>query len=426
MKRTIRLAATVLCSQALILGHANCSFSADTKTPKENLQQLIISRTCSGCNLSGLNLNKLDLSGVDLEGANLTNCKLYLTNLSGANLKNAKLNGAQFGGADLGGADLRGADLEGTSMSSAYLGEALLDDQLKTQLVKEGSITSTEQKADTPISPTAAPTASTIPMAETKTITKAEDTSSDSWWARQPKEKKMLYTNLTAATAIGIWGLATWDYGSAGFQKAHEGWFEKDSKYGGADKLGHLWSTYTFADALTGLYKGWGYESEKANAYAALSSWTVQLFMEIGDGTSETQGFSWEDMVMNTLGSLTSVLMERYPELDRKIDLRVEYVFNVPINGIFDDYSNQYYSLVLKLDGFDSIQNTFAKYIEFSGGYYTRGYEDKQEDNDRSLFVGISFNFSRLLNENGWQKTGKILEYIQPPYTVAKVPYHLD
>ncbi len=47
--------------------------------------------------------------------------------------------------------------------------------------------------------------------------------------------------------------------------------------------------------------------------------------------------------------------MQRYPELDRKIDLRVEYVFNVPVNGIFDDYSNQFYSMVLKLDGFDSL-----------------------------------------------------------------------
>ena len=51
--------------------------------------------------------------------------------------------------------------------------------------------------------------------------------------------------NLTAATAIGIWG---------------------------ADKLGHFWATYTFSDALTGLYKNWGYDSRKANTYADLSA----------------------------------------------------------------------------------------------------------------------------------------------------------
>ena len=247
----------------------------------------------------------------------------------------------------------------------------------------------------------------------------------EGWWNDQPKEQKMLYTNLTAATAITVWGLATWDYGSSGLHTGDEGWFEKDSKYGGADKLGHFWATYTFSDALTGLYKSWGYAPEKASAYAALSSWTVQAFMELGDATSESQGFSWADMTLNTVGALTSVLMERYPELDRKIDFRVEYIFNVPVNGIFDDYSNQYYSVVLKLDGFDAIENTFLKYVELHGGYYTRGYGEDEEDS-RSLYTGVTLNISRLFDQQGYKKTGKVLEYIQLPYTVPKVSHNLD
>ena len=251
--------------------------------------------------------------------------------------------------------------------------------------------------------------------------------SQKSWWELQPKEKKMLFTNLTAATAIGIWGLTTWDYGSSsGFHKSDEGWFEHDSKYGGADKVGHFWSTYAFSDALTGLYKGWGYESKQANIYAALSSWTVQMFMELGDATSETQGFDWGDVAMNTIGALTSVFMERYPELDRKIDFRVEYIFNVPVNGIFDDYSNQYYSMVVKLDGFDVFENTFLQWVELSAGYYTRGYEDESEDNVRSLYAGISINLSRLLHQNDFPKTAKVLEYVQFPYTIPKLSHDLD
>ena len=247
-----------------------------------------------------------------------------------------------------------------------------------------------------------------------------------SWWTAQSKEQKLLYTNLTAATAIGIWGLATWDYGSAGFHKSHEGYFEYTSKYGGADKLGHFWATYTFSDGLTGLYKNWGYSSAKANRYAALSAWTVQMFMELGDATSETQGFDWGDVAMNTAGALTSILTEKYPELDRKIDFRVEYIFNVPINGIFDDYSNQYYSVVLKLDGFDLFQDSFLKWVEISGGYYTRGYEDDDEENTRSLYAGLSLNFSRLFEQHNYKKTAKVLEYVQIPYTVPKLSHDLD
>ncbi len=148
--------------------------------------------------------------------------------------------------------------------------------------------------------------------------------------------------------------------------------------------------------------------------------------MELADATSETQGFSWEDIVMNTLGALTSVMMERYPALDDKIDCRVEYVFNEEVNGIFDDYDNHYYSMVLKLEGFDAIENTFLKYLEFHAGYYTRGYDNEEKDDERNLYAGVSLNFSRFFRENGWKKTGKTLEYIQPPYTVLKASHQLD
>jgi hypothetical protein len=252
------------------------------------------------------------------------------------------------------------------------------------------------------------------------------DTGDAGWWSSQPKEQKMLYTNVTAATAIAVWGLATWDYGSSGFHTGDEGWFERDSKYGGADKLGHFWATYAFSDALTGLYKSWGYAPGKASFYAALSSWTVQAFMEVGDATSKSQGFAWADMAMNTVGALTSVFMEKFPELDRKIDFRVEYVFNVPVNGIFDDYSNQYYSVVLKLDGFDAMEDTFLKYVELHGGYYTRGYGEEDETKSRSLYAGITVNLAKIFDQQGYSKTGKVLEYIQLPYTVPKVSHNLD
>lgn len=262
-------------------------------------------------------------------------------------------------------------------------------------------------------------------VADNKDSSVGKLTNQEGWWSSQPKEMKMLYTNLSAAVGISIWGLSTWDYNSDGFHTANEGWFEQDSKYGGADKCGHFWATYTFADALTGLYKSWGYSSKKASIYAALSSWSVQAFMEAGDATSKSQGFSWSDVAMNTIGALTSVLMESYPGLDRKIDFRVEYVFNVPVKGIFDDYSNQYYSAVLKLDGFDTLKNTLLKYVELHGGYFTRGY-DTDEKGVRSLYAGITLNLSRIFSQRGFERTSKVLEYIQIPYTVPKVSHDLD
>jgi hypothetical protein len=40
--------------------------------------------------------------------------------------------------------------------------------------------------------------------------------------------------------------------------------------------------------------------------------------------------------------------------------------------------------------------------------------------------AGITINLSRLFDQQGFKKTGKILEYIQIPYTVPKVSHTLD
>ena len=254
------------------------------------------------------------------------------------------------------------------------------------------------------------------------TASAAPSTDADAgWWCSLPKEKKALYTNLAAASFITLYGFADWDYGSTKFHWANEGWFEEGAKYGGADKMGHFWSTYVLSDSLTGLYKHWGYAASTANKYAALSAWTVQAIMELDDATSETQGFDWGDMTMNTVGMLASVLMEHYPDLDRKIDFRVEYAFNAPIKGIFDDYSNMYYAMVVKLDGFDSLKDTWLDWLELHGGYYTRGYDTPEFAKERDLYFGVSINFSRLLRQHRHDKAAKVLEYLQVPYTVPKL-----
>jgi hypothetical protein len=246
------------------------------------------------------------------------------------------------------------------------------------------------------------------------------------WWDNLPKENKALYANAAAGAFITLYGFADWDYGSSGFHWADEGWFGRNAKYGGADKAGHFWATATIADALTGLYGHWGYDKAPASMYGALSAWTVQALMELEDGTSSTQGFDWGDMTMNTLGALTSLLLQRYPDIDRKIDFRVEYAFNVPVKGLFDDYSNMYYALAVKLDGFDACKDTWLQWLELHGGYYSRGYDTHEVERERDVYVGVTFNLSKLFHQHDYQKTGTVLEYLQLPYTVPKASVSLN
>ncbi len=80
-----------LCSFITLFCIGDDGYGAESVTAKANLQKLIKTNSCRGCDLSGLDFNRMDLSGVDLEGADLSSGKFYLTNLAGANLKNTKL-----------------------------------------------------------------------------------------------------------------------------------------------------------------------------------------------------------------------------------------------------------------------------------------------------------------------------------------------
>ena len=94
---------------------------------QENIDTLVRTNKCAGCNLSGAELNRLDLSGADLREADLSNATFFLADLSEADLRGAIMRGTQLGGADLAGADLRQADLRGVRIAGAYLVGAKID-----------------------------------------------------------------------------------------------------------------------------------------------------------------------------------------------------------------------------------------------------------------------------------------------------------
>ena len=230
------------------------------------------------------------------------------------------------------------------------------------------------------------------------------------------KEQKVLAVNLGMMAFITAWGVAKWDYFKANPNGQAEGWFGADTDEGGADKLGHLWSAYAFADGLSSKFRDWGYEPEDAAFTGALSSFAIMGFMELGDSFSN-YGFSYEDMLMNTLGSASSYLLYKYPALDSKIDLRWEYAPDFSNADIFTDYENTKYLIALKLDGFERLHDTPLGYLEFHLGYFTRGYDDPNAVRERNLYLGLGVNVGRVLSDLGCGRFCNLFDYYQPPYT---------
>ena len=248
-----------------------------------------------------------------------------------------------------------------------------------------------------------------------------------------PKEKKLIALNLTAIGTIMAVGIAQWDQGSSSFDYHNEGWFDDNTKYGGADKLGHAFSAYALTDIYNGVYKKWGFSDEEAIWNGVFSSWLQMTLIEFGDGFSETYGFSWEDEVMNTLGVGISYLRNRYPTLKDKFDFRMEWRPSSAFrhgdqSEPFTDYSGQKYLLAFKPDGFLNTDNPLLKTIEIHFGYYTRGYDGEKyaSSRHRSTYIGLGLNVTYLLEQLTGHRAGGIFNYYQVPYTYISSSSKLD
>ena len=232
------------------------------------------------------------------------------------------------------------------------------------------------------------------------------------------KEHKLWASNIGVMSFITAWGVAKWDYFDRSPHAQPEGWFGQDTDEGGADKIGHLWSTYAVADSLAYIYEGWGYAPEQAMVNGAISSFAIMGFMELGDSFSD-YGFSYEDMLMNTTGAAFSYLMFKFPELDKKIDLRWEYKPDFKETDFFTDYQNSKYLIALQLDGFEQLDGTPLEYLELHAGYYIRGFDNRDPNRERNLYLGVGLDVGKLLTKLGCGSFCGMFHYYQMPYTSA-------
>jgi uncharacterized protein YfiM (DUF2279 family) len=225
-------------------------------------------------------------------------------------------------------------------------------------------------------------------------------------------------------STITTWGILNWDYFKNDPQKQDEGWFSDNTKDGGHDKLGHFYFTYALSHALAAIYENSGYTPRQGALLGSLSSLGMSSWMEIGD-TFSSYGFSYEDFIMNLIGSMTGYLFYSYPYIAKKIDIRLEYLPKFNTLDFSTDYDNQKFLMALKFDGFEFAQKNYFKYLELHLGYSTKGYPDKK-NRERNIYMGIGINFSSLFKQAGMPKISKAFNYIQIPYTYIKIDKNLN
>ncbi|OVE82369.1 hypothetical protein BVY04_01195 [bacterium M21] len=234
------------------------------------------------------------------------------------------------------------------------------------------------------------------------------------------KQEKFLWTTATGVGVITAWGIAKWDYFTVAPHAQSEGWFGNDTSNGGADKLGHMYSSYVATHALSALYEYWQFRREDAALYGALSSFVIMGYMEFGDAFSD-YGFSNEDLLANTAGILWGYLTYRDPVLASRLDFRWEYGIHPSQADLVTDYENSKFLVALKLNGFEACRKSWLRHLEFHAGYYTRGFEDDEPDRERNMYAGVAINLTDMFARYGHRKTATVLRYLQVPGTYLQL-----
>ena len=243
-----------------------------------------------------------------------------------------------------------------------------------------------------------------------------------------PKEsdtKIILKNNAYILLPLTIVGFSQWNWGNPQFHSKNEGFFQENSRYGGADKMGHFYSSYLVANLLSKKFHSDGIERDKAAFFGSLSAFTITTLIEIGDATAPEHGFSNQDQVMNILGSLSSYILLSNPSLNKKVAFKIDYIpTSNPFRSdgrLLDDYDGARYIASLKLSGFDFAKNNMLRFIELQASYRATGYISHEASKSRDVGIGIALNINEIINYFSDNKTNKYVngffEYYQPRYT---------
>ncbi len=209
----------------------------------------------------------------------------------------------------------------------------------------------------------------------------------------------------TGVSAVVAYGERNWwtDGFDGRFETVNERWFQANTQWGGADKLGHMYGNYAGVRLLTKLFTAAGNAPRDSLTLAMWSTLGTYSAIEIADGYSRNFRFSPQDFVSNFIGAYFAYANENNPRLDEIVDFRFAYHRTQYVDhwDPVSDYSGQRYYLVVKADAFDGLRaSPMTRYLELAAGYgvdnyasWGRGYNERR----RNVYLGVSLNLSRLM-----------------------------
>ena len=247
-----------------------------------------------------------------------------------------------------------------------------------------------------------------------------------------------------AGANVGTLLGAAWNSFASPTQRFHftsEGFLGRHTYAGGADKASHFVSFYGVANLLTMIDEAGGLPPDTARLLGSGVSELAGLVIELGDGTSH-YGFSYEDLVFDTLGSAAALAVARY-RLQDLVGFRWGPVTapTTPCcrygHHLGENYSKVLYTADLKIAGL-ARRLRFApgpaRFLLLSTTYGSKGYAySAPELRERQVGIEIGLHVTELMRaagipENRWWSKPLyfIFDVVRLPYTAIGFRYDLN
>src|SRR5262245_23313031 len=235
----------------------------------------------------------------------------------------------------------------------------------------------------------------------------SEPDSSPSWAV---KHRYLIASVVAVATVTGNALSSFLDTPHESFHFTNEGFFGEDTYAGGADKASHFVDYSIVSKELAYLYEKIGFSRGDSVLMGFGVAMTAGLINEIGDGIN-VYGFSWEDLLMDTLGAGSSAVIVA-AGLDDLIGFRRGFLlppagqkYCCAVEAPGRDYSNEIFTADLHLAGVARRLNWKIgplRYLLVSVTYGVKGYPSGVPSlRERQVGIEIGLNFQVILNDLG-------------------------
>jgi Predicted periplasmic lipoprotein (DUF2279) len=193
--------------------------------------------------------------------------------------------------------------------------------------------------------------------------------------------------------------------------------FNKDmKKWQYMDKMGHFTTSFFVSDLTSKLYRWSGISGTSSVWYGALTGWLWMLQIEISDGFMKNWGFSWGDLLANTIGSGYFVLQQFNYELLGGITPKFSYKVStakkngdyvIPPESFIQDYEGMTFWLTVNIHHYipEKWKEGYPEWLAPLGiafGYSAKDLAGNLWTGKKEFFIGMDIDIRKIPILDDW------------------------